>query len=139
MTRKELEEYQHILTEIGVLNKDIEKIEKRRSKLQTVKDKVQASEKEFPYTQIHLTVDAVDPIRNSALLKVERIKEQRLDRLEEKRIEIERYIDSIPDSQTRVALDMIYIKGENQQAVASNLHCDQSTVSRLITKHFSEK
>ena len=47
-------------------------------------------------------------------------------------LEIEQFISSIDDAETRMILQMAYIDGKRQYDIAWELNIDQSTVSKKI-------
>lgn len=69
--------------------------------------------------------------------KYERIIKQyneQIKRLEEECLDIEEYIESIEDSETRRIFRMYYIKGMSQKEIGKVMNMDRSTVSRIISK-----
>lgn len=53
-------------------------------------------------------------------------------RLERRCQEVEKWIDAIPDSITRRIFRLYYEESQGQQAIANQLHLDQSRISRKI-------
>lgn len=59
--------------------------------------------------------------------------QSRIARLREECLEVEQWVEAIPDSLTRRIFRMYYVEGMTQQKISMNLHLDQSRVSRKIT------
>ena len=138
MTREELKNYRLLLKEISKVQKDIERLRQRQARLPIVKDKVQASMQDYPYTRTHIVVDARDPLANSTIEKLLTMKESLLKRLQMERLRIEEFIQNIEDSRTRQVFDMIFIRGLSQQRAAIDLEVDQATISRIIEKKLQD-
>lgn len=138
MTKKELMSYRNLLKEIRKTEEDMEKLLKRQEKLPTVKDKVQASGKEFPYVPTHVTVDAPDPLRNSTIEQLLVRKRRMLARLQKERMAIEDYVQAIPDSRTRMIFSSVFIDGKTQRYVSVILGYDESVISRSIDRYLGE-
>ena len=58
--------------------------------------------------------------------------ETRLEKLQVDCEEIENWIESISDSQTRRIFRMYYLDGETQRKIGEKLHMDRSRISRKI-------
>lgn len=56
-------------------------------------------------------------------------------RLERRCMEVEQWIDTIPDSATRRIFRLYYEDGHGQQTIAKTMHMDQSVVSRRINNY----
>ena len=134
MTREKLKNYRYLIKEIDKIEKDIDRLLKRREKVPIVKDKAQKSMDEYPYTLMHITVDARDPLLNDTIERLLAKKQARLLKIQHERLEIEDFIAAIEDSRTRRMIEMVYVDGKSQQQVAMELHVDQTTVSRTIEK-----
>lgn len=126
-----------LLRERDELARKIEKLYQRIEQLPDVYDKVQASQADFPYIEIHVPVKA-KPARETAQIN-------RLIRLQEKRkaeairtlIEIEEYIQTIEDSEDRQIFELIFLDGKTYREVGEELNLDYTTVAKRITKHLS--
>ena len=138
MTREQLKNYRLLLKEISKVQKDIERLRLRQARLPIVKDTVQASMQDYPYTRTHIVVDARDPLANSTIEKLLTMKEALLKRLQMERLRIEEFIQNIEDSRTRQVFDMIFIRGLSQQRAAIDLEVDQATISRIIEKNLQD-
>lgn len=67
--------------------------------------------------------------------KEQRLKERyetQMKKMEKDCEETERWVESIPESQTRRIFRMRFIEGDTQQKIGEKLHMDRSTVSKRI-------
>ena len=134
MTRDELKNYRHLVREIAKIEQDIDRLLKRQAKIPDVKDKVQKSMDDYPYTLTHLTVDAKDPLQNDTIERLLILKQARLLKIQHQRLEIEDWIASLEDSRDRQVIEMVYVDGKSQLQVAYDLHMDQSSISKIIDR-----
>lgn len=132
MTRDELKNYRHLVKEIAKIEQDIDRLLKRQAKIPDVKDKVQKSMDDYPYTLTHITVDAKDPLQNDTIERLLLLKQARLLKIQHQRLEIEDWIASLEDSRDRQVIEMVYVDGRSFRDVADELHYDASTISRII-------
>ncbi len=58
-----------------------------------------------------------------------------ISRLEQRCQEVEQWIEQIPDSTTRRIFRMYYEDGQGQQAIARQMHLDQSNISKKMSKY----
>ena len=58
--------------------------------------------------------------------------ETQMRKMEKDYEETERWVESIPESQTRRIFRMRFIEGDTQQKIGEKLHMDRSTVSKRI-------
>lgn len=59
----------------------------------------------------------------------------RIARLQEECLEVEQWVEAIPDSLTRRIFRMYYVEGMTQQKIAGRVHVAQSAVSEKISKY----
>lgn len=60
--------------------------------------------------------------------------QSRIARLQEECLEVEQWVEAIPDSLTRRIFRMYYVEGMTQQRIAGRVHVAQSVVSEKISK-----
>lgn len=60
--------------------------------------------------------------------------QSRIARLREECLEVEQWVEAIPDSLTRRIFRMYYVEGMTQQRIAGRVHVAQSVVSEKISK-----
>lgn len=138
MTRKQVSRYRYLLNEIKKEEAAVNKLVKQQEKVPIVKDKVQSSMKEFPYTPTHETVDAPEPNRYTRLERLIIVKEKHIEELQEERIKIEELINSADDSRTRQILKAVYIDGRSYVSIATELEITPGYVSQILKKFFSQ-
>lgn len=134
MTKKELKAYRRIEREIKTLDAYIKKLEREADKVPIIKDKVQSSQKEWPYVRTYETVDAPEPKRYTKIQRLiirnERMKDEKIDHL----TRLDTYIHSIPDERGRDILIQVYILGRTQADVAIDMDLSYQRVSNIITE-----
>lgn len=97
-----------------------------------VKTKVQASEKEWPYIETHVTVDAPEPVRYSSLKRDIRRSKIRLKEVERRLDKLDSMIGKIPDSRTRQIMMMRYLDGAKLKDVAIKFDMTEQGTLKII-------
>ena len=133
MSEKDLKEYKTLCKEIESLEKRIQKAKEKD--IEVVAGKVKASMSEFPYTEIRVGVQMNSPEQVDVQKRIIRLYQERLEKAEQKKLEIEQFIDDIEDPQLRLIFQYRYIDGMKQREIARKLHIDQSRVSRKILEY----
>jgi DNA-directed RNA polymerase specialized sigma subunit len=132
------------LAELTYLQQEIEELKSKILYLQShppLKEygKVYGSDSNFPYTVRSYTVEGYNGINEDKWLKRRRDLEAKLQNklieYEKMRIEIEEFIQNVPDITTRLMFSYLYIDGMKQEEVAQKLHFDRSTVSKRISSY----
>ena len=132
MTKKEFKAYSKLPQERDYLICKIERMEKALDAVPIVKTKVQASEKEWPYIETHVTVDAPEPVRYSSLKRDIRRSKLRLETVEKRMDRLTKMIDTIEDSRTRQIITERYIEGRKLMDVAAKFNLTDQHVMRII-------
>lgn len=132
MTKKELKSYLNLQKEIDNLEDTIRRLEREADNVPTVKTKVQSSQKEFPYIQTHLTVDAPEPTRYSKIKSTIVLKEQRIDEAMEAMFRIETFIHTIPDARTRAILEAVAFTDKSQKDIAIEFDLTEGRIAQII-------
>lgn len=127
-----------LLRERDELARKIEKLYQRIDKLPDVYDKVQASQEEFPFVEIHIPVKAKSPRESEQLRRLIRLQERRKTDIIRSLIEIEEFIQTIEDSEDRQIFEMIFLDGMTYREVGEALHMDYSWISRRITRQLQK-
>ena len=128
MTKRRLEQYSSIKAEIKELKEEIKKREARR-----MTDTVTGSSPEYPFTKHTVTIEGVD--YGSDLL-TRRLKEKEY-LLDEERIYIEKWLDTVEDSKDRRILRKHYIDGESFLCIAISMGWrDEGAPRKRIEKYF---
>ena len=137
MTKDELEQLISLRAEIRELNADIRAIHERN--VEIVQDKVQASSKDWPYTQGGRVIRGIDTKgakkRKAAINKKLVILEARKEEAESLELRITEYINSIGNSEIRRIFDMRYVKGKNWEEIGKALNCDRTTAEKKVAKY----
>lgn len=135
MTLDELKELKFLRKEIQQLDKAIEKLKKKE--VPVVVGKVRGSSRNFPYTEVRTSVLMYEPETNDKLNRLIRLKLGQCDKMVSKAIEIEEFIQSIPDSETRQIFEMYFQEGMKQRDIAKKMNVERSTVSKKISTYLS--
>lgn len=71
--------------------------------------------------------------------RLRKMYQSRIARLREECLEVEQWVEAIPDSLTRRIFRMYYVEGLTQRQIAERIHVDRSTISRKIYSFLKEK
>lgn len=108
-----LKQYNSILEEIKELNREIERLEKKEIRHEI--DKVKGSNAEFPYQPRSFTIEGYNIMEEEQNLKriltKKNILYKRKTKCEDLKLQIEEFINTIPDSLTRRVFRYRYIDG----------------------------
>lgn len=133
MKEYDLSQYRAIRKEIADINRRIE--ESKQAEIVPF-GTVKGSSKYFPYTPMTFHVAGIDPAeatrRQKDISDLLRQREVKRDELIKKLIEIEAYINRIPDSTIRTIFRLHYIDGLNQMQIARRVNYTQGRVSQII-------
>ena len=139
MTKEKLEQLTNLRAEIKQLQREIKTI--KEQKVYVVKDKVQGSSKEWPYTLGNKVIVGIDVkeenVRELRIIKRSELLARRLQSAEELELEITAFINSIPDSTTRRIFSLRYEQGKTWCEVGKNMGMDHSTVMRKCEKYLN--
>lgn len=144
MDKQTLKQYRALKREINLIDKKLNKLYDRKQNIPEVIGKVTGSSKEFPYTEIRTTVRMAEPKESDQIKILIWKRKQRREVAERKLTEIENFISSIPDSDTRQIFEMIYIDGMKQREVSEKIGLERSGISKKIDgylqlSHISQK
>lgn len=137
--RDKFRSYKSDLKKIQELEKAIEKLRKKQERLPIVKDKVRASEDDFPFLEMHVSVEAYGPVLYSSLERMIYKKRLLIKAYSLELEEIDNYIDNIADDLTRDIFRRVFLEGKTQAQTARELHYTPAYVSQLIKKEFRQK
>ncbi|MDK7722505.1 hypothetical protein QP555_05710 [Peptoniphilus lacrimalis] len=129
MTKKELLQYRYLLIEIKELENKIKNYEGK-----IVTDKVQSSQREFPYTQYELKIQGVEDS-----LYIKKLREKlfyRIEKCKKLKVDIENFINNIEDSRTRLVFQLRYVEGWSWQRISLKLGSTHESYSRKIHERF---
>lgn len=130
MTKEKLMQYCNLEEEIDKLEKRIDRIEKQS---EMVSDVVQNGYKR------HAVIYGFDCRRSLKLQELEHILKQRRERLLDLQIEIEEWIDTIPDSDIRQIFEHRYIDNMSWIQVQIAMSYNNENTARLKHDRFLEK
>lgn len=129
MTKKRLEAYRSEKAEIDEL----------KSKLQNLKAEdyfgnsvIMDYRSGFPHPQSVVGIDMDAYRTRQSRLETE------ISRLERRCLEVEQWIDDIPDSLTRRIFRLYFADGYSQKAIAAQLHMERSVISRKISNYIAK-
>ena len=134
MTKKELWSYQNKLKEIARLEQRIKKREADAKAVPTVKTKVQSSQKEFPYTETHITVDAPEPRQYSAIQRDIVLLRVKKAEAEEELLRLDEFIFSVKDELARQILTERYIDHKRLKDVAKDFRMTEQGILKIINQ-----
>ena len=132
MTKRDFKQYTRLPQEREYYIKRIERLEKSLENVPTVKTKVQSSQKEFPYVETHVTVDAPEPVRYTSIMRDITRTKKRLRNIENRLDKLTGMVESVEDSRTRQILTMRYIDGEKLKTVSAKMDLTDQHVMRII-------
>lgn len=102
-------------------------------------DRVYGSSAEFPYIKRGFNIEGYNGVQEDKRFQKIRTLYNKLTKqckeLEEKKLEIELFIQDIPDISTRLMFSYLYIDGMTQEDVAKKLGIEQCTVSKRISRY----
>lgn len=138
MDKKRLIQYKALAKEQPKLRKEIDILYERLDKVPVVSGKVTKSGDDFPYIEEHMTVQMEEPKAATEIKKQIRIKELRLEQVEEEKTEIERFIASIPDSRDRQIFELSFLDGKKQREVAGEVGYSRGRISQIISGYLKD-
>lgn len=134
MTREEFKRFTGLPQEREQLTNRLQRLERDAANVPTVKDKVQASAKEYPYVLTHVAVDAPEPVRYTKLQKEIRRTRRRLNDVEQKLDILVEILSHIDDSRARQILTARYVDGVKLKDVAIQFDMTEQNVLKIIEK-----
>ncbi len=141
LNRKDFEDYQKIGLRISSLRDRISKLEDMAARYEY--GAVRGSNPDFPYQPMSFHVSGYnirEEERKRAKIRDLKLQlEKEIRKEEEKRLEIEEFINAITDRTDNLIFTYCYLEKMSQEEVARKLHIDQSRVSRRISKYLPEK
>lgn len=139
MTKDQLKEYAGLVKDLARIQTMLTRQEKKAQAIPIVKEKVQSSQKEWPFIKTHITVEAVEPRRNAAILKTMALLKKREAEVEEKILEIEEFIASVQEARTRAILQAVIFEGKSQKDTAIQFDLTESAISKIISGALDKK
>ncbi|MCI8627763.1 MAG: sigma-70 family RNA polymerase sigma factor [Lachnospiraceae bacterium] len=132
MTEQELKSYRKLCREADDLRKRIEK--EKKQEIPIISGKVRGSMREFPYIETHVGVEMYEPeVMEASMERIRRYKAKLLE-AEQKKLEIEQFVEQISEPELRLIFRYRFLDGMKQEVIARKLNMTQSNVSKLISK-----
>ncbi len=140
ITKEYLESYAEIPATIERINKKIDYY--NNHPVSMTYGSVKGSLPEFPYTECHFPVTAGDERDTSERdLKIRQLMVSLCENkkaYEEMRIEVDLFIEHIPDLKLREIFNMKYIDGLTDERIARKFGLERSTISKRITAYLEK-
>lgn len=140
MTKEELSQLRDLRQEITELEAKIVDLKSKSSRI--ISDKVKASSKDFPYTEISLEIEGYDYVMDAKSKRQIQMKQellrQRKEQAEELELRITQYINSIKESKIRRMMEYKYIEGYTWEKIGQIFHCDRTTAEKSVSKYLRE-
>lgn len=131
MTKKRLQQHRALKKEIEELDRKI--LQEQEKEIAVTQEKVKASMRDFPYIETHVTIEAHNAEQAHISRKLIDEYEVRKEKVQKETLEIETFISSISDSETRLIFQYSFIDGMKQREISKKLHIEQSTISKKIS------
>ena len=132
MTKEEFRKYRDAYRNREYLERRLRTLERRAAAVPIVKDKVTASEKEWPYTETHVTVDAPDPHKNHKILREIKRCRWLYEKAEHDLDELTSILVTVEDNRARQILTLRYIEGKKLKDVAIQYDMTEQGVLKII-------
>lgn len=136
-----LSQYNDLKIEIKELECRIDRLQKKKLKVE--KDSVKGSNPHFPYEQKSFVVEGYDYVgadRKELRLKLlSKTLKDRLEKCEDLKLQIEQFINSIPDSRTRRVFQYRYIDNMEWLPIAYRIGGYEESYPRKIHERYLEK
>ncbi len=140
MDRKTLEEYQLMEQRIQTKKDRIQRLKNMAAQVEH--GVVRGSNHDFPYQSMSFHVSGYniqdDEKRHYRIYNLTRTLEEDIKTTEQRRLEVEEFIEGITDMTDQLIFTYIYLEDMTQEQAARKLHMDQSQVSRRIAKYFQK-
>ena len=138
MTKKKLKQYGALRKEIEIIDDKLDKLYERQSNIPTIMGKVTGSSSEFPYIEVHTTVQMDEPGEADSVKKLISIKKARKKQVSAVMLEVEEFISAIPDSTVRQIFELTFLEEKKQQEVADKVGYSRSRISQIIKEYLKD-
>lgn len=132
MEKKILKKHKRNKAELAVIDRTLDRLYDQLESVEEVSGKVTKSGDDFPYIEEHITVRMADPQKADPIKERIRKKEKRKKKLEAEILEVEKFIEGIPEGIDRQIFEMVYLDGLSQQEAGGEIGYTQARVSQLI-------
>lgn len=128
MTKEQLEQIKGLKSEIKCIQDDLRN-------LPMIKDSVTGSMVEHPYIKRTMVITGIDESKGERLRK--RL-ERRLGDLQEMLLEMEDWLDTVPDAEMRAILRLKFRNGMKDREIADELGYSRAGIAMKIKRFFDE-
>ena len=132
MNKEEFKKFKRLSQERDYLESRIRSLEKRLGAVPIVKDKVQASEKEYPYLTVHQVVDAPEPRKAHRIRRELDYFRRLLENNERLTDELVGYLEKIEDARTRQIMAMRFMEGKKISEIEAKVYLTERHIHRII-------
>lgn len=133
MNRAILNRYKPNKKELALLDRQLNRLYGRLEEVEEVSGKVSKSSDDWPYIEEHMTVRMADPKAAAKIKDKIRVKESRRQTVQLEVLEVEGFIESLPDGIERQIFEMVYLEGMSQGEVGEILNLERSGISKKIS------
>ena len=134
MTKEEWRKFCNLPKEREYYERRIKTLERKANAVPIVKDKVQSSQKEWPYIQTHETVDAPQPQQYTKIQRELRRYRILLERTERTLDELTSILAKIEDARARQILVERYVEGRKLIDLAIKYDMTEQGIIKIINK-----
>lgn len=132
MTRELLGRYKQNRRELSLIDRQLVRLKGRLAEVETVSGKVSKTSDDWPYIEEHMTVKMAEPRAATAIKDKIRVKESRRQTVMCEVLEVEGFIENLPEGIERQILEMVYLEGMSQGEAAEMIGYTQARVSQMI-------
>lgn len=133
MNRAILNRYKTNKKELALLERQLNRLYGRLEEVEEVSGKVSKSSDDWPYIEEHVTVRMAEPKAASKIKDKIRVKESRRQTVQLEVLEVEGFIESLPDGIERQIFEMVYLEGMSQGEAAEMIGYSKGRISQMIS------
>ncbi len=142
MNKEEMSQLSDLREEISELEDDILNLDRYVRGNRIVTDKVQASSRDFPYTETTVKITGYeykgDKRRKKKLTEKRQLLNKRRAKAEALEKKISSYINNVDDSRIRRMMVHKYEKGYTWEQIGKIMNCDRTTAEKQVVKYMEE-
>lgn len=128
--------YQKNKRELALIDVSLAKLNTQLEKVPVVSGKVTKSSDDFPYIEEHMTVEMAEPKEACRIREKISRKEARRSVVVQEMLEVEEYIEEMPEGTDKQIFEMVFLDGMTQREVGEVLSLERSGISKRISTHF---
>ena len=133
MNKKLLSRYKQNKRELTLLDQQLDRLRDRLEEVDEVSGKVSKSSDDWPYIEEHVTVRMAEPKAAAKIKDKIRVKESRRQTVQLEVLEVESFIESLPEGIERQILEMVYLEGMSQGEAAEMIGYSKGRISQMIS------